>query len=203
MRVDALVKNYPVRIREVTLGALVLLLLIFYFSPRFYSKAIMNSYDVVKQIETFDIPQTQQIKIPDPPARPSVPMASEDEFFDEDITIEDTNADNFDFEAPPPPKKWPKIKFVPYDKKPEPKFAINPTYPEIAKEAGIEGTVYIEAGIDEKGNVVSAAVLKGVPNTGLDEAALEAVLRSKWKPARQRDKKVAVKITIPIKFQLN
>ena len=115
-------------------------------------------------------------------------MASEDEFFDEDITIEDTNADNFDFEAPPPPKKGPKIKFVPYDKKPEPKFAINPVYPEIAKEAGIEGTVYIEAGIDEKGNVVQAAVLKGVPNTGLDEAALEAVLRSKWRPARQRDK---------------
>ena len=94
MRVDALVQKYPVRIREVTLGTLFLLLLIFYFSPRFYSKVITNSYDVVKQIETFDIPQTQQIKIPDPPARPSVPMASEDEFFDEDITIEDTNADN-------------------------------------------------------------------------------------------------------------
>ena len=50
---------------------------------------------------------------------------------------------------------------------------------------------------------MQAAVLKGVPNTGLDEAALEAVLRSKWRPARQRDKTVAVKITIPIKFQLN
>ena len=91
MRVDALVKKYPVRIREVTLGTLFLLLLIFYFSPRFYSTVITNSYNVVKQIETFDIPQTQQIKIPDPPARPSVPMASEDEFFDEDITIEDTD----------------------------------------------------------------------------------------------------------------
>jgi len=203
MRINPLVENYPIRIREVTFGSILLLLLIFYFFPRFKSNAVVNKYDIVKQIETFDIPQTQQIKIPDPPARPSVPIASDDEFFDEDITIEDTESDNFDWETPPPPKRGPKIKFVPYDKKPEPKFPISPNYPEIAKEAGIEGKVYIEAGIDAKGNVISATVVKGIPNTGLDEAALEAVLRSKWKPARQRDKKVAVKIIIPIKFELN
>ena len=43
---------------------------------------------------------------------------------------------------------------------------------------------------------------KGVPNTGLDEAALSAVKKSKWKPARQREKKVGVWQTVPVRFEL-
>ncbi len=46
-------------------------------------------------------------------------------------------------------------------------------------------------------------MLKGIPNTGLDEAALKAVKKSTWKPARQRDKKVGVWQTVPVKFELN
>ena len=44
--------------------------------------------------------------------------------------------------------------------------------------------------------------LRGIPNTGLDEAAIKAVKKSRWYPARQRDKKVGVWITIPIDFSL-
>ena len=62
--------------------------------------------------------------------------------------------------------------------------------------------MYIKAFINIKGSVVSAKVLKGVPNTGLDEAAIKAVKKSRWYPARQRDKKVGVWITIPIDFSL-
>ncbi len=41
-----------------------------------------NLKNIQAEIETFDIPQTEQIKLPEPPPRPSVPVASEDEFFD-------------------------------------------------------------------------------------------------------------------------
>ena len=82
-------------------------------------------------------------------------------------------------------------------------MGINPIYPEIAKEAGIEGTVYIQFFIDEKGNVTEAYVQKGIPGTGLDEAALRAVKKSKWSPARQREKKVGVWQTVPVKFVLD
>ena len=57
--------------------------------------------------------------------------------------------------------------------------------------------------VNEKGVVTEAYVLKGIPNTGLDEAALKSVLKSKWKPARQRDKKVGVWVTQHVKFELN
>jgi len=96
----------------------------------------------------------------------------------------------------------PELKFIPYDKAPKPKVPIRPIYSEIAQEAGIEGTVYIQFFIDARGNVTEAWVLKGIPNTGLDEAALEAVKKSKWKPAQQRKKKVGVWQTVPVKFEL-
>ena len=69
-------------------------------------------------------------------------------------------------------------------------------------EAGIEGTVIVQAFINNKGVVEDTMILKGIPNTGLNEAALEAVKRTRWKPARQRDKKVGVWMSIPINFKL-
>ena len=204
MRIDPLLAHYPVRIREVTIGVILFLTFTFYFFPRFLDEGERINFSVIDEIETFDIPQTEQIKIPEPPARPSVPVASEDEFFDEDITIEDTDFDDFDdWDVPPPPSSGPKVKFIPsYDKPPKPIIPIKPVYPEIAQEAGIEGTIYIQFFIDKKGRVTEAWVQKGIPNTGLDEAALAAVKKSRWKPAQQRDKKVGVWQTVPVKFEL-
>ena len=119
MRIDPLLAHYPVRIREVTIGVILFLTFTFYFFPRFLDEGERINFSVIDEIETFDIPQTEQIKIPEPPARPSVPVASEDEFFDEDITIEDTDFDDFDdWDVPPPPSSGPKVKFIPYDKPP-------------------------------------------------------------------------------------
>ena len=204
IRIDPLIEHYPIRIREVTAGVIIFLTLTFYIFPRFLGEGQRTNFSVVDEIETFDIPQTEQIKIPEPPARPSVPVASEDEFFDEDITIEDTDFDDFDDwdTPPPPPSEGPNVKFIPYDKPPRAVISIKPMYPEIAQEAGIEGTVYIQFFIDNKGNVTEAYVLKGIPNTGLDKAALRAVRKSRWKPAQQRDKKVGVWQTVPVKFEL-
>ena len=45
-------------------------------------------------------------------------------------------------------------------------------------------------------------VLKGIPNTGLDEAAMEAIKKTGFKPAKQRDRAVGVWISIPVNFRL-
>ena len=177
--------------------------LLFYLFPRFLGESDKIATTFQEEIETFDIPQTEQIKIPEPPARPSVPVASEDEFFDDDITIEDTDFDDFDDWGAPPPQDAPKFRFIPFDKPPKQRVPIRPIYPDIAQEAGIEGTVYVQFFIDIKGNVSQVVVTKGMPNTGLDEAALKAVKKSRWHPARQRDKKVGVWQILPIKFKLS
>ena len=200
---DPLLTNYSIRIREVILAILIILSVLFFAMPKFLDEAKAEGMDDQFEVETFDIPPTEMIQQQKPP-KPSIPVPEDDEYIDEDITIEDTDFDSWDDWDAPSGATGPNIKFIPFDTPPKPKkgLGIKPIYPEIAKEAGIEGTVYIQFFIDEKGNVTEAYVQKGVPNTGLDEAALNAVKKSKWKPARQREKKVGVWQTVPVRFEL-
>ena len=204
MRVDPLVYNYPVRVRAISLLIVLFISGVFYISPRLQENTTTIEKFIPQDIESIIVPPTEQMQIEKPPARPSVPVASEDEFLDDDITIEETDLDDLeDWDAPPPPPdQGRKGKFIPYDKAPVPMTPIRPEYPEIAMEAGIEGTVIVQAFINNKGVVEDTMILKGIPNTGLNEAALEAVKRTRWKPARQRDKKVGVWMSIPINFKL-
>ena len=131
----------------------------------------------------------------------------------EDIEIGDTEIDfEEEMEAPPPPKEEKKVEeeptyFVAVEEMPEPIGGIKAiqekiVYPEIAKRAGVEGKVYILAFVDESGNVTKANVLKGI-GAGCDEAALNAVLKTKFKPGKQRGKPVNVQVSIPVIFKLN
>ena len=99
------------------------------------------------------------------------------------------------------------VKFIPYDQAPDPigGFAAiqkNVIYPKKDQEAGIEGTIIIQAFVDENGDVSSTNVLKGVPNSGLDEAAISAIKLTKFKPAKQGTKDIGVWISIPVVFKL-
>ena len=58
------------------------------------AKKAKTDYILKEELETFDIPQTEQIEIPEPPAKPSVPIASEDDFMDEDYDVFDTDFDD-------------------------------------------------------------------------------------------------------------
>ena len=189
-------------IRITGLFSVITLVLLFYFLPRFTTEILEQEFNQII-IEQIDIPQTQQIERPPPPARPSIPIESEDEDLADDITIEETDLGDFEaWDAPPPPPSGPQVRFIPYDDPPFPLTPIRPKYPEIAQEAGIEGTVYIQAFIDVKGRVKELKVIKGIPNTGLDEAAIEAIRKTRFRPAKQRERPVGVYISIPVNFKL-
>lgn len=194
--------KYPITIRLATLGSVSLLIFTFLIYPRYLG--ILELEDVeLQEILIENIPQTQQIERPPPPARPSVPVESEDEDIADDLTIEETDLDNFEaWDAPPPPPEGPRVKFIPYDDPPQPLSNIRPVYPEIAQEAGIEGTVVVQVFIDKKGRVQDTIILKGIPNTGLDEAAVTAIRKTRFRPAKQRERPVGVWISIPVNFRL-
>jgi TonB family protein len=71
---------------------------------------------------------------------------------------------------------------------------------EMARKAGISGTVRVEAVIDEQGNVVDARIIEGLP-MGLDEKALEAVRAWKFKPATAGGKPLKVDYTVTVTFR--
>ena len=199
---STLKEQYSTVTRIGALLACLLGLLSFYGLQRFEADIDIESEGQII-IENIEIPETQQFETPPPPARPSIPIESEDEDLADDLTIEETDLDNFDaWDAPPPPPSGPQFKFIPYDDPPRPITPIKPVYPDIAQEAGIEGQVLVQCFIDEKGKVKEAIVVKGIPNTGLNESAVAALRKTRFRPAKQRERPVGVWITIPINFKL-
>ena len=194
--------KYPITIRLAILSSVLLLIFTFLIYPRYMGLFELEEVEL-QEILIENIPQTQQIERPPPPARPSVPVESEDEDIADDVTIEETDLDSFEaWDAPPPPPEGPRVKFIPYDDPPQPLSRIRPVYPEIAQEAGIEGTVVVQVFVDKKGRVKDTVILKGIPNTGLDEAAISAIRKTRFRPAKQRERPVGVWISIPVNFRL-
>jgi len=110
----------------------------------------------------------------------------------------------------PPPREQVELQneptyFVAVEEMPEPIGGLRAIqekiiYPEIARRAGVEGKVYVLAFIDESGTVTKAEVTKGI-GMGCDEAAIDAVLKTKFKPGMQRGKPIKVQVTVPITFK--
>lgn len=83
-------------------------------------------------------------------------------------------------------------------------FAKVQRYPQMAREAGIQGTVFISFVVDRNGEISKIEVLKGVAGgKELEEEAIRMVKSlPKFKPGRQRGQPVSVRYTVPIKFVL-
>ena len=81
-------------------------------------------------------------------------------------------------------------------------LANNIKYPAIAKDAGIQGTVFVTFVVDEKGEVKDVKVLRSLGG-GTDEEAIRVVKSMpKWSPGKQRGKAVKVQYNLPIRFTL-
>lgn len=75
-------------------------------------------------------------------------------------------------------------------------------YPELARENGIEGKVYIQFIIEKDGSITDVGVLKG-RHKSLDAEATRVVnAMPKWKPGKMGNKNVRVRFTLPINFVL-
>ena len=81
-------------------------------------------------------------------------------------------------------------------------LAENIQYPDVAREAGIEGRVFVQFVVDEDGDVTDPTVTRGVHET-LDAAALSAVKQLECKPGRQRGEPVKVRMALPVTFRLD
>lgn len=77
---------------------------------------------------------------------------------------------------------------------------VDPVYPEVARKAGVEGIVILEAETDAEGNVVRATVLRSIPL--LDQAAIEAVRQWKYAPTIINGKPTGVIFTVTVNFSL-
>lgn len=78
----------------------------------------------------------------------------------------------------------------------------NIKYPQMARESGIQGTVYVTFVVERNGSVTDVKVLRGIGG-GCDEEAIRVIENMpKWNAGKQRGKPVRVQFNMPIKFTL-
>lgn len=124
-------------------------------------------------------------------------------------------------EAPPPPEPEPEAPKEDVNKvytfvEQQPEYpegtaalmkwiASNLTYPAIARENGIEGTVYVGFVVEKNGAITDVTVKRGVVGGKvLDDEAVRVVKQMpKWKPGKQNGREVRVLFTLPVKFKLS
>ena len=81
------------------------------------------------------------------------------------------------------------------------KKRVDPKYPAILKQAGIEGDVDLKLAVNEQGKVDKAEAVKA-SNADFIPAAMEAVKQWEFTPATDNGKPIKAEVLIPFKFRL-
>jgi protein TonB len=101
---------------------------------------------------------------------------------------------------PPEPKKPEPVRVGGEIKAPARSYYVEPKYPSVALAVKEEGTVTLEATIDEAGNVKDLKVIGSRPL--LDQAAMEAVSKWRYTPTRLNGVAVPIILTVRVTFAL-
>ncbi|MCX7861784.1 MAG: energy transducer TonB [Bacteroidales bacterium] len=170
--------------------------------------------------EIIPITKQEEIKTPPPPPPPVtdvLEIVENNQELTNEVKIESTEADaNTQIQAPVEVQQEEEteevINFYVIEEKPEfpggdaamfQWISKNIKYPEIAKENGIQGKVYVQFVIGKDGKVSDVQVVRGV-DPSLDKEAIRVIQSMPpWKPGKQRGKPVKVSFQLPINFKLS
>ncbi len=165
------------------------------------------------------IPITQQQPPPPPPPPPQtqiINIVEDDEELEEELEIEDTEVTEdteveiieiVEEEEVAEPEIFTIVEDMPSFPGGEEKLfeylGKNTKYPTMAKDAGVQGVVYIGFIVMEDGSIENVRVLRET-HPALDKEAVRVVKSMpKWKAGKQRGKPVRVQYSLPIRFILN
>jgi protein TonB len=76
-------------------------------------------------------------------------------------------------------------------------------YPAASRRMGIDGTVFVSFVINSEGKIVDIKTIKGISSDCDKEAERVVSLLPNWSPGMQNHRPVSVRMTLPIKFQLD
>ncbi len=204
---------YP-KLMELALAvSLLLITLIFILSKKIESRVTIQKVAEVV-LETEEIPITQQVRRPPPPARPSIPVEDPDVSEEENLLFKDIDEINWREEAPPPPPSVEEeiVDFFAVEVTPKmiggeqalhDYLVKNNLYPEMARRAQIEGAAMIQFIVNTDGTPSEITVFQEKPaGLGFGEAGVKAIAAMRFTPGMQRDRPVRVPMRQAIKFQL-
>ena len=81
-------------------------------------------------------------------------------------------------------------------------IAMNVKYPDIARQKGISGRVFVTFIVEPDGSISNVGILKGIGSSCDQEAYRVVKAMPKWKPGEKDGKKVRVSYMLPVNFML-
>jgi len=81
-------------------------------------------------------------------------------------------------------------------------YQVRPAYPAAARRAQAEGTTTVRAHVTAEGTIDVIQVQGSAGHPALDQAAVDAVRKWRFEPARSGTAAVAVWVVIPVEFRL-
>ncbi len=201
------------------------------FEWRTYEGSLMDLGNLDMEIEDEIIPITQrqqQPPPPPPPAPPEVIQIVENEAEIEEVEFESTEMDEseeiefveeveeetdeiFSFAVVENKPVFPGCenyateaeKFQCFNQKIMTHISKKFEFPEMAKQMGIQGKVYVNFVIEKDGKVSNVTIARSVDKLIDDEAIRVVKTLPKFQPAKQRGKPVRMQYTVPINAKLN
>jgi len=192
-------KKYALQLRRALIAVLLLMIAVFQGWKRWPQRQVVPKLPGVNvYLDVENVPVTRQGIRKPPPARPVVPIPTEEPTVPEDLTIEE------------PPQQTTGLENLPEGEgleailPPRPVAEVFPEYPEKEKKRGVQGEVELMLLVDEKGTVQNVQVLRNTTGSKLcARAAVQAAYQTKFFPARKKNRFVAVWIRKTYKFGLD
>jgi TonB family protein len=192
--------RYQIDLERATILSFCLVILLFLLFPRYKIQRQKPVATIITSLHVEDIPLTRQGAPRQPPPRPVIPIASEDEFYPDDITIEDTELSFDDYtlgEGSSSALRGTEIF------QPRPIFEVIPEYSEELQKQGIEGIVKLHLHIDQFGRVIEVIVLENSTSSAVcANAAKSAALKGRYVPAKKNGQPAELWITRTYTFGL-
>ena len=154
-------------------------------------------------------PEPPPLELPPDASAPIVPPPDEHRPSTRQPTLPDPPESERKEEPPPQPPSVaapaapaPSQARVAVDKPPAPRRRIKPEYPKGARERGEEGNVTLELDVTAAGTVDGVRVVASCGFAELEQAAIQAVKRARFTPARRGSASVPATARITLTFRL-
>jgi protein TonB len=203
--------------------ALSILLVFGAFNYKVYDEVKKEVEEIIIEEDIVVMENTvQEKKPPPPPPPPEIQVVDDDVDIDDDQPEiedneidQDTEMEEYEYEEEEEAPEETDEVFEIFDVSEKAEFpggdeglqrfiAENITYPPMALENDMQGTINVMFIVDRSGKVKDIAILGSKKGFGLEEEAMRVIrlTSGQWKPAKQRDKPVSMRFRIPVKFQI-
>ncbi len=109
--------------------------------------------------------------------------------------------------TPPPPSPNQVAQSIPGSKavlvKPKRKRRVEPAYPPLLRDRGIEGVVVVRVHLDARGSVTKVDIVAAAEHAAFNDAARAAALREQFNPATKNGTPIPFSVSFSYRFRLN